>query len=198
MTCRPQGARGRVRAEESWHRGIIPRTHPPSGSTVLTGAFGSSPSSPYSLRRTQSRGFKRRLLGKHGSLPGSPEKATATHSSPLAWKLPWAEEPGRPRSTGSGRVEHDRATSLCLFPSTPRRRPWQPTPVFSPGESQGRGGAWRAAGYGVAQSRTRRKRLSGSRSSSNRVTSEGLRHESRWREDGSCQPSHFWVDLERK
>ena len=183
---------------ESWHRGIIPRTHPPSGSTVLTGAFGSSPSSPYSLRRTQSRGFERRLLGKHGSLPGSPEKATATHSSPLAWKLPWAEEPGRPRSTGSGRVEHDRATSLSLFPSTHRRRPWQPTPVFSPGESQGQGGAWRAAGYGVAQSRTRRKRLSGSRSSSNRVTSEGLRHESRWREDGSCQPSHFWVDLERK
>lgn len=180
---------------------LAPGNHPedtPSGSTVLTGAFGSSPSSPYSLRRTQSHGFKRRLLGKHGSLPGSPEKATATHSSPLAWKLPWAEEPGRPRSTGSGRVEHDRATSLSLFPSTHRRRPWQPTPVFSPGESQGQGGAWRAAGYGVAQSRTRRKRLSGSRSSSNRVTSEGLRHESRWREDGSCQPSHFWVDLERK
>ena len=126
------------------------------------------------------------------------EKATAPHSSPLARKIPWTEEPGRPRSTGSGRVEHDRATSLSLFPSTHRRRPWQPTPVFSPGESQGQGGAWRAAGYGVAQSRTRRKRLSGSRSSSNRVTSEGLRHESRWREDGSCQPSHFWVDLERK
>ena len=65
----------------------------------------------------------------------------ATHSSPLAWKLPWAEEPGRPRSTGSGRVEHDRATSLSLFPSTHRRRPWQPTPVFSPGESQGQGGS---------------------------------------------------------
>ena len=56
-----------------------------------------------------------------------------------AWKLPWAEEPGRPPSTGSGRVEHDRATSLSLFPSTHWRRPWQPTPVFSPGESQGRG-----------------------------------------------------------
>ena len=180
---------------------LAPGNHPadtPSGSTVLTREFGSSSSSPYSLRRTQSRGFKRRLLEKNGSFPGSPEKAMATHSSPLAWKLPWAEEPGRPPSTGSGRVEHDRATSLSLFPSTHWRRPWQPTPVFSPGESQGQGGAWRAAGYGVAQSRTRRKRLSGSHSSSNWITSEGLRNESWWRKGGSCQPSHFWVDLERK
>ena len=42
------------------------------------------------------------------------------------------------------------------------RRKWQPTPVFLPGESQGHGGAWRAAVYGVAQSRTRLKRLSSS------------------------------------
>ena len=43
------------------------------------------------------------------------------------------------------------------------RRKWQPTPVFLPGESQGRG-AWWAAVYGVAQSRTRLKRLSSSSS----------------------------------
>ena len=42
------------------------------------------------------------------------------------------------------------------------RRKWQPTPVFLPGESQGRG-AWWAAVYGVAQSRTRLKRLSSSK-----------------------------------
>ena len=41
------------------------------------------------------------------------------------------------------------------------RRKWQPTPVFLPGESQGRG-AWWAAVYGVAQSQTRLKRLSSS------------------------------------
>ena len=35
------------------------------------------------------------------------EKAMATHSSVLAWKIPWAEEPGRLRSTGSLRVGHD-------------------------------------------------------------------------------------------
>ena len=42
---------------------------------------------------------------------------------------------------------------------------WQPTPEFLPGKSQGRG-AWWAAVYGVAQSRTRLKRLSSSSSSS--------------------------------
>ena len=45
------------------------------------------------------------------------------------------------------------------------RKKWQPTPVFLPGESQGRG-AWWAAVYGVTQSRTRLKQLSSSSSSS--------------------------------
>ena len=38
----------------------------------------------------------------------------ATHSSILAWKIPWTEEPGRLQSTGSQRVEHDWATSISL------------------------------------------------------------------------------------
>ena len=37
----------------------------------------------------------------------SAEKAMATHSSTLAWKLPWMEEPGGLRSMGSLRVGHD-------------------------------------------------------------------------------------------
>ena len=36
----------------------------------------------------------------------------ANHSSILAWKIPWMEEPGRLQSMGSQRVGHDRATSL--------------------------------------------------------------------------------------
>ena len=67
------------------------------------------------------------------------EKAMATHSSTLAWKIPWAEEPGRLQSMGSRRVGHDWATSLSLFTFMRWRRKWQPTPVFLPGESQGRG-----------------------------------------------------------
>ena len=35
------------------------------------------------------------------------EKAMAPHSSTLAWKIPWAEEPGRLQSMGSLRVGHD-------------------------------------------------------------------------------------------
>ena len=42
------------------------------------------------------------------------EKEMATHSSTLAWRIPWMEEPGRLQSTGSQRVGHDRATSLSL------------------------------------------------------------------------------------
>ena len=40
------------------------------------------------------------------------EKEMATHSSTLALKIPWMEEPGRLQSTGSQRVRHDWATSL--------------------------------------------------------------------------------------
>ena len=68
-----------------------------------------------------------------------PEKAMATHSSTLAWKIPWTEEPGRLQSMGSLGVGHDSATSPSLFPFMHQRRKWQPTTVFLPGESQERG-----------------------------------------------------------
>ena len=67
------------------------------------------------------------------------EKAMAPHSSTLAWKILWMEEPGRLKSMGSLRVGHDWATSLSLFTFMHWRRKWQPTPVFLLGESQGRG-----------------------------------------------------------
>ena len=65
------------------------------------------------------------------------EKAMAPHSSTLAWRIPWMEEPGRLQSMGSWRVGHDWATSLSLFTFMHWRRQWQPTPVFLPGEPQG-------------------------------------------------------------
>ena len=43
------------------------------------------------------------------------EKEMATHSSILAWKIPWMEKPCGLQSMGSQRVGHDRATSLSLF-----------------------------------------------------------------------------------
>ena len=66
------------------------------------------------------------------------EKAMATRFSTLAWKIPWTEEPGRLQSMESHRVGHDWATSFSLFTFMHWRRKWQPTPVFLPGESQGR------------------------------------------------------------
>ena len=58
----------------------------------------------------------------------------AAHSSTLAWKIPWTEEPGRLQS-----MESQSQTRLSDFTFTHWRRKWQPTPVFLPGESQGRG-----------------------------------------------------------
>ena len=63
----------------------------------------------------------------------------AAHSSPLAWQILWTEEPGGLQSMGSLGVGHDWATSLSLFTLMHWRRKWQPTPVFLPRESQGRG-----------------------------------------------------------
>ena len=87
------------------------------------------------------------------------EKAMAPHSSTLAWKIPWVEEPGKLQSMGSLRVGHDWGTSLSFFTFMHWRRKWQPTPVFFHGGSQG-WGAWWAAIYGIAQSWTWLKWLS--------------------------------------
>ena len=87
----------------------------------------------------------------------------APHSSTLAWRIPWMEEPGRLQSMGSLRVgrlsdftftfhfhalEKEMATLQCSCLENPRD-----------------GGVWWAAVYGVAQSRTRLKQLSSSSSS---------------------------------
>ena len=59
----------------------------------------------------------------------------APHSSTLAWKIPWTEDPGGLQSMESRRVGHD----LSNFTFTHWRRKGQPTPVFLPRESQGCG-----------------------------------------------------------
>ena len=55
-----------------------------------------------------------RSLGQEDPL----EKEMATHSSVLAWKIPWTEEPGGLQSTGAQRVGHDWETSLSLSRDT--------------------------------------------------------------------------------
>ena len=88
----------------------------------------------------------------------------APHSSTLAWKIPWTEEPGRLQSMGSLRVEHDWAASIsCIGEGNGNSL------QFSCLENPRDGGAWWAAINGVTQSRTRLKRLS---SSSSRATKQ--------------------------
>ena len=91
------------------------------------------------------------LTGAH---PLKTEKAMAPHSSTLAWKIPWTEEPGGLQSMGSLRVRHDWATSLSLFTFMHWRRTWQPTPVFLPGESQGWRGLVCCRRWGCTESDT--------------------------------------------
>ena len=104
------------------------------------------------------------LVVSYSLLPCGPYlgEGNGTPLQYFAWKIPWMEEPGRLQSMGSLRVGHDCATSLSLFTFMHWRRKWQPTPVFLPGESQGRGSLM-AAVRGITQSRTQLKRLSSSR-----------------------------------
>ena len=60
---------------------------------------------------------------------------TSNHTGTLAWEIPWTEEPGGLQSMGSCKSR----TRLSDFTFTHWRRKWQPTAVFLPGESQGRG-----------------------------------------------------------
>ena len=85
----------------------------------------------------------------------------APHSSTLAWKIPWMEEPGRLQSMGSLQVGSDWATSLSLScTGEGNGTPLQCSCLENPRD----GGAWWAAACGVVQSWTRLKRLSSSSS----------------------------------
>ena len=93
------------------------------------------------------------------SLYYCPEKAVAPHFSTLAWKIPWTEEPGRLQSMGHWGLDtterlHFHFSLSCIGEGN--GNPLQCSCLENPRD----GGAWRAAVYGVAQSRTRLKRLS--------------------------------------
>ena len=89
----------------------------------------------------------------------------APHSSTLAWKIPWTEEPGGPQSMGVAESDtteqlHFHFSLSCLGEGN--GNPLQCSCLENPRD----GGAWWAAVYGVVQSRTRLKRLSNSSSGS--------------------------------
>ena len=93
----------------------------------------------------------------------------ATYSSALAWEIPWTEEPSRLQPMGSLRVGHDLAIHFhfslsCIGEGN--GNPLQCSCLEHPRD----GGAWWAAVYGTAESRTRLKRLGGSSSMPTMIT----------------------------
>ena len=85
----------------------------------------------------------------------------APHSSTLAWKIPWTEEPGGLQSMGSLRVReterlHFHFSLSCIGEGN--GNPLQRSCLENPRD----GGAWWVAVYGVSQGQTRLKRLSSS------------------------------------
>ena len=83
----------------------------------------------------------------------------ATHSSILARRILWTEEPGGLLSIGSPRVGHDWSNLACIGEGN--GNPLQYSCLENPRDGE----AWWAAVYGVAQGQTRLKRLSSSSSS---------------------------------
>ena len=81
------------------------------------------------------------------------ENAMAPHSSPLAWKIPWMEKPGRLQSMGS--LESDTTERLHFHFSLSCIGEGNGNPLQCPClENPRDGGAWWAAVYGVAESDT--------------------------------------------
>ena len=90
--------------------------HPASSSSVVpfSSHLQSFPASG-SFQMSQFFTSGGQSIGVSASASVLPMKETATHSSTLAWKIPWTEEPGRLQSMGSQRVRHSWAASLSFF-----------------------------------------------------------------------------------
>ena len=118
----------------------FPQGHPPGQLAVLLDALAAAPSPAQG-----SAGARSEEGWAEGRPPPPPTPLCTAGKAPVTSpKLP-QPAPSRARTLETGKR---------LFTFMHWRRKWQPTPVFLPGESQGRG-AWWAAVYGVAQSRIR-------------------------------------------
>ena len=109
--------------EMATHSSVLALRIPGTGKPGWAAVYGVAQSRTWLMRRSSSNRLPwwlrlKRLppvwetqvqsLGREDPL----EKEMLTHSSVLAWRIPWTEDPGRLQSTGSQRVRHDWATSL--------------------------------------------------------------------------------------
>ena len=124
----PQWHQGRmgghqIRQQKAW--GPVFPTHPSPVRSKVLSAHVSKINCPFKSCSCQVNGIPRWLSGKEspasagdtGSIPGSrrsPGEGNATHSSILAWEIPWTEEPGGLQSVGSQRIRHDLVTEHAL------------------------------------------------------------------------------------
>ena len=115
----------------------------------------------------------------------------APHSSTLAWKIPWMEEPGRLRSMGSLRVRHDWATSLTFHFHAFGEGNGNPLQCSCLENPRGRG-AWWADVYGVTQSWTRLKWMA-PHSSTLAWKIPWMEESGRLRSMGSLRVGHDWA-----
>ena len=92
----------------------------------------------------------------------------ATHSSILAWRILWTEEPGGLLSIGSQSRTRLKRLSMHACVGEGNGNPFQCSCLENPSD----GGAWSAAVYGVAQSQIRLKQLSSSSSNDSRMASD--------------------------
>ena len=115
----------------------------------------------YIWKAKEAAGQRYQLFCK--GLGNARDKAMAPHSSTLAWKIPWTEEPDRLQSMGSLESDtterlHFRFSLSCIGKGN--GNPLWCSCLENPRDSR----AWWAAVYGVAESRTRLKQLSSSSS----------------------------------
>ena len=95
-------------------RGLLPASEPLLRVWPCLEGFPSSSGGKASACNAEDwvQSLIRKVPGREGPL----EKEMATHSSILAWRIPWTEEPGGLESMGSWRVGHDWATNTHTLP----------------------------------------------------------------------------------
>ena len=108
------------------------------------------------------------------------EKAMARHSSTLAWKIPWSEEPGRLQSMGHEESDTTEWLHFHFSLSCTGDGNSNPLQYFCLENPRDRG-TWWAAIYGVTQGRTRLKQLSSSSSSSSYNMDEPWKYYAKWK-----------------